>query len=138
LLAEGSPVYDGAASIAIGAVLGVTALVLLRETKGPLMGESADPEVVDGIRALVLAHPAVVEAEAPLTMHLGAQDVLVTLNVQFRPELGAADVEAAVDALEAAIRERYPAVTRIFVEAESLVVPARARGANPEGSLDPG
>lgn len=135
----GNPAFDGIASIAIGGVLCVTALVLLRETKGLLMGESADPEVVAGIRALAAAHPAVVQAEAPLTMHVGAHDILVNLNVQFRPELGAADVEQAVDTLEASIRERYPAVTRIFVEAESLVVPARARGAGAgDGSLDPG
>jgi cation diffusion facilitator family transporter len=135
----GNPVFDGAASIAIGAVLCVTALVLLRETKGLLMGESADPEVVEGIRALARAHPAVIQAEAPLTMHMGAQDILVNLNVQFRPELGAGDVEQAVDTLEAAIRERYPEVTRIFVEAESLVVPARSRsGGGGDGSLNPG
>ena len=46
----GNPLFDGAASIVIGLILGVTALVLAVESKALLIGEAADPELVRSIR----------------------------------------------------------------------------------------
>ena len=50
LLAQltGNPFYDGAASVVIGIILGITAFVLAYESKGLLIGEAADPELVRG------------------------------------------------------------------------------------------
>jgi hypothetical protein len=51
---------------------------------------------------------------------LAAVAVLLTLDVHFRPGLSAVDVESGVDRLEQAVREHYPQVTRIFIEAEAF------------------
>ena len=116
----GNPYLDGAASIVIGLILCVTALLLVRETKPLLLGESAHPEVVESIQSIVKANPAVVSAVRPLTMHLGPEDILVNLDVQFHPELRAEEVELAVDELEARIRKVHPEVKRIYIEADAL------------------
>ncbi|HUQ13282.1 MAG TPA: cation diffusion facilitator family transporter, partial [Novosphingobium sp.] len=50
--ATGNPVWDGIASVLIGLVLAATAVVLLIEAKGLLIGESADPQVVAALRDL--------------------------------------------------------------------------------------
>jgi len=42
----GSPSYDAVASILIGCVLSISAMLLAQETKGLLIGESANSEVV--------------------------------------------------------------------------------------------
>ena len=42
----GDPFYDGAASIVIGVILGVTAHAAGYESKALLIGEAADPELV--------------------------------------------------------------------------------------------
>ena len=42
----GDPLFDGAASVVIGIILGVTAFLLAYELKALLIGEAADPELV--------------------------------------------------------------------------------------------
>ncbi len=54
----GEPRWDAAASIAIGALLVVIAVVLAMEMKGLLIGESATPEMPERIRAAIEAHAA--------------------------------------------------------------------------------
>ena len=67
----GMGVFDGMASIVIGIVLGGTAIWLAYETKGLLIGESANRPVILGIRQLVSASPDVVHINEVLTMHMG-------------------------------------------------------------------
>jgi divalent metal cation (Fe/Co/Zn/Cd) transporter len=40
---------DGVASVLIGLILAVTAMVIMRETKGLLLGESADDDILKAI-----------------------------------------------------------------------------------------
>ena len=84
------------------------------------MGESADAEVVQSIRKLAKADPAVVGVARPLTMHFGPDQVLLNLDIEFRPNLSASEVTEAVDRLETTIRKEQPSIKRIFIEAESL------------------
>lgn len=116
----GNPVYDGWASIGIGVVLAVVAAGLAYESKGLLIGEAADRRVVDGIRRLVGEERRIKRPIDVLTMHLGPEDVLLNLSVEFQDGLSARDVEDAVCVLEGRIRGQYPQIRRIFVEAESL------------------
>lgn len=115
-----NPFYDGAASIVIGLIQAAVALLLAYETRGLLVGESADPEVVRRIRDLARADPAVADILAPLTMHFGPEEVLLNIDIQFRPEFSAAEVERAVDRLEDKIRSACPRVTRIYIKAKRL------------------
>jgi cation diffusion facilitator family transporter len=108
---------DGAASIAIGVILALTAAFLAWECKGLLTGESARPEIVEGIRRLVRRHGEVERVNEVLTMHLGPEDVLLNLSVEFADRLSANDIEAAVDRIERAIKTRFPQVRRLFIEA---------------------
>jgi cation diffusion facilitator family transporter len=111
--------FDGAASIVIGLILGATAMWLAYETKGLLIGESANIRVVDGIRALALAEAEVQQVNEVLSMHMGPDNVLLNLSVKFRDQATALNIEAAVRRMEAAIKSGYPEVQRIFIEAES-------------------
>jgi cation diffusion facilitator family transporter len=115
-----NPYMDGAASILIGLVLAAVAVILVYESKGLLLGESADPEVVQSICALAQGIPAIEKVKHPLTMHFGPHEILLNLEVSFRPETSAAQVSQAVDQLERAIREKHPDIQRIFIESRSL------------------
>ena len=79
----GIPELDGVASVGIGLVLAGTAVLLVIETKGLLIGEAADPRLVERITLIVGKEPEVQRVNEVLTMHLGPHDVLLNLSVEF-------------------------------------------------------
>jgi len=117
----GIHVFDGLASIAIGLILGGTAVWLAFETKGLLIGESANREVVDGIRRIASAFPSVEKVNEVLTLHMGPDFILATLSVDFRNDTPAGEVEETIALLDATIKKAFPVVKRIFVEPERIV-----------------
>ena len=113
------PWLDGAASIVIGVILAVTAILLAIETKGLLIGEAADPDVTRTIRALVTATPTVHALNEIRTLHRGPNDVLLALSIDFEDNLTVGRVEDAIFQLETAIKDRFPSVKRLFIEVQS-------------------
>ncbi len=113
------PWLDGAASIAIAVILATIAILLARESKGLLIGEGARREVLAGIAGIIGADRRILAANEALTMHLGPEDVLLNLSLDFRDDLSSGEVEAAVSELERRIKADFPQITRIFIEAQS-------------------
>ena len=111
-----APVLDGVASVVIGAILVFAALWLAYESRSLLVGEAADPELVDAIREITLADPAVTGLGAVLTMHLGPEEVLLNIEVQFAPGSTAEAIHDAVRRIEDHISKPFPQVSRIFIE----------------------
>ena len=111
-----APLIDGAASVLIGCILICAALWLAYESKSLLVGEAADPALIAAVRKLALADPAVIGLGAVLTMHLGPDDVLLNIEVHFRPELSVAEVHEAIHRIEASISRPFPEVDKVFVE----------------------
>lgn len=109
---------DAVASIIIGSILCGVALYLIWETKGLLIGEGAAPEVVAGVRRLTQEQSGVRSVQRPVTVHLGPEEVLVILDVEFEPTLGAERVALAIDEIEHRIRATYPEMRHILIEAQ--------------------
>ena len=116
----GAAWLDGAASIVIGLILGATAFWLALETKSLLIGESAEPELVAGVRRLAREVPEIECVGDVLTLHMGPEFVLVNVGVDFRDDCPAGRVETATAALDRAIKAEWPRVKRVFIEAEAL------------------
>jgi len=113
------PVMDGVASIVIGVILAVTAALLAYECKGLLIGEGARPAMLARIRGIIDEHPSILRTNELLTMHLGPNDVLVNVSIDFIDGISATDVEAAISEFERRIKDDHPEVQRIFIEAQS-------------------
>lgn len=113
------PMLDGAASIVIGMILAATAGLLAYECKGLLIGEAAAPEIQAEIAALIDADDRVLRTNEMLTMHLGPDDVLLTLSLDFKDGLPSEDIEAAISELERRIKGSLPQVRRLFIEAQN-------------------
>jgi cation diffusion facilitator family transporter len=116
--ATGSPLFDGIASIVIGLILGVTAWVLAAESKALLIGEAADPELVEGLRALAGARAGITGVGHVLTVHSAPDQITALLAVDFEDGISAAEVERIVADIEREARARWPAVKRLFIRPE--------------------
>jgi cation diffusion facilitator family transporter len=110
-----NPFYDGVASIVIGAILAVTAMLLAYESKGLLIGEAADPELVDGLRRLACSKQGVVGVGHVLTVHSSPDQITAMVNVDFDDAISAADVERIVCDVEIEAGERWPHLRRLFI-----------------------
>ncbi|MCU7945574.1 MAG: cation diffusion facilitator family transporter [Candidatus Thiodiazotropha sp. (ex Cardiolucina cf. quadrata)] len=114
-------VFDGIASIIIGLILVGTAVWLAYETKSLLIGESANPAVVQGIRELVSSKASIECVNEVLTMHMGPDFILANLSVDFRDSITADEVERTIGEMDGSIKEQFPQVKRIFIEAEKRI-----------------
>lgn len=115
-----NPYFDGIASIVIGLILAVVALWLAYESRGLLLGESAKSEIVKSIQSIAEKDPAVDRVARPLTMHLGRNEVLLNLEINFHQKLSIEEVVSAVNRIEKAIRKQHSDIKQIFIEAKSL------------------
>jgi cation diffusion facilitator family transporter len=113
-------VWDAIASIAIGTVLAGVGTFLMFECKGLLAGESAHPGVVSRICEVALNDGAVQQVQRPLTMHLGPDEILLAMSVQFRAGISGDDVIMAIARIESQIRSAEPRIKHIFIEADSF------------------
>ncbi len=114
-LITGNPFWDGLASVLIGLVLGALAVLLLKEAKSLLIGESADADVVEAIRASAEAHNSVMKVGEVLTLHSSPEMVTVIISADFDDTITARQVEQAVAAIETRIGRDFPITARVFV-----------------------
>ena len=111
---------DGIASLFIGVLLCGVALILLSETKGLLVGEGMKHTSLDEIREIVEDDDRVLECGRILTMYLGPDSLLITIDATFKGDISAHDVLLAVDDIERKLVNRWPQTARVFIEAESM------------------
>ena len=111
---------DPIASIVIGLVLAVLAVFLGRESGALLVGERTNRARIERLNEIIRGDSAVEEVGDLLTMQLGPEQVLLTVNIQFRRKLTLEQLESAIERIEARIRQEQPSVQRIFIEAESF------------------
>ncbi|NNH78154.1 cation transporter [Acinetobacter sp. ANC 5380] len=116
------PELDGVASILIGIVLAISAILLGRETKGLLLGESAAPELRNNILLIAQEDVAVLSANGVLTEQMGAHQVLASLSLEFEDNLSSDDIEACVNRIEAKIKQIHPEIVALFIKPQTKKV----------------
>ena len=115
----GNPYYDGLASVVIGLILAGTAAWLAYEIKGLLIGESAHPEIIADVKNLASSYPQIKHVNEVLTLHMGPDFILLNLSVDFDDDVSVGQVETAISRLDGEIKQAYPKIKRVFVEAEA-------------------
>jgi len=111
-------IFDGIAPVIIGCILVGTAIWLAYETKGLLIGESANQSVIRGIRSALETKSNIQHINEILTMHMGPDFVLANISVDFDDNISAQQVETDIAAIDRGIKQAFPQIKRVFIEAE--------------------
>jgi len=115
---------DGAASVLIGVVLMCVAVLLARESKGLLVGESADEPTLRDVATVAGHDPAVEGVGRTLTVYFGPGTVVLNLELRFKRGLRSEELAGSVARIEQRLRERHPELKYIFIEGVASAAPA--------------
>lgn len=113
----GIAAFDGIASMLIGAVLAVEALVLAVECRGLIIGEPARPALVETIDRTVAANAGELVVHRVRTLQLGPESVLVFLDVQPSSVRDPGQLRDTIARLLGELRRVAPAIRDVFVTA---------------------
>jgi cation diffusion facilitator family transporter len=112
----GSEAWDGAASIAIGALLVTAAIRLGADSRQLLIGRAADLSQQQLIKSEIEAAPGVERLVELLTMHLGPDRLIIGARIDLSDEITGAEVEQLADALDVGLAERLALVPHVFLD----------------------
>jgi cation diffusion facilitator family transporter len=130
----GSSVWDGAASMAIGALLVVVAFKLGLDSKELLIGRAADPAQQRAIRSEIESTPGVARLVELLTMHLGPDHLIVGARVDLNDEVSGDETESLADQIDRRLAEKLSVVPHVFIDptqrpaSKAAGVPGREAG----------
>jgi cation diffusion facilitator family transporter len=113
----GSPVFDPAASIAIGLLLVTVAVWMGHDTSELLVGAAARPAERAAIEQTLSEFDQIEKVIEVLTMVLGPNALLVAARVDFASQLTEEEIEQASEAIDRRLREVVPDVTEVFLDA---------------------
>ncbi|MFJ3660138.1 cation diffusion facilitator family transporter [Streptomyces sp. NPDC090119] len=112
----GQAVWEGCASILIGALLVYIAYRLGSDARDQLIGEAADPELTGRIRELLRAQPEIDSVEALFTMKTGIDSALVAARVDLVPGMDSEEVEEVAVRIKRSVAEMFPDAGQIFLD----------------------
>lgn len=113
------PVLDGVASVCIGIILALVAILLGRESKALLIGEAADNAVNKSIIATCTNIDGVVGANGVISVHLAPDQILAAISVEFEDGLPATQIETLVRKIENDVQARHPDVSQVFIKPQT-------------------
>ena len=110
------PQLDGVASMLIGLLLAGVATILIRESRGLLVGEGVRPDTASAIREMLAQEPSVQEVGPVLSMYIGPDEALVIVELRFAPQTPTTDAAQTIRSARERIRERFPTLKRIYID----------------------
>jgi cation diffusion facilitator family transporter len=114
-LATGNPMWDALGSIAIGVLLVLVAVLVGKEVASMLVGQSADPLVVQAMQEHLDRQPEVQRVLNLITQQLGP-DVMVAVKAVMKPQGGEREMVDAVNRVERSLRQAFPQLRWCFFE----------------------
>lgn len=112
------PRLDGAASVLIGLVLAAVAVLLARESKGLLIGEAADPDLIRQLRSIMEGNACITSVNHVRTVHTGPDAVFVAISADFDDHLPMGEAETLIEELETRMKALSPKITSIYIRPE--------------------
>ncbi len=114
------PVFDAAASILIGVLLVYVAYFMANETRHLLIGESVSDRDLAFLEKILQAYPQIEYFGNIRTMHLGPNQVIAVIEVNFKDDLKVLEVERLVNEIKTKIKNTNPKFTHVYIETDSI------------------
>jgi cation diffusion facilitator family transporter len=111
-----NPHYDGIASMAIGIIMIAISMLLVRESKSLLMGETTSRKTLRKVVALTEADVAVVKVKKHFSMYMAPEEILLQLNTVFKEGLTTRQITDAIERITKTIQVEFPRIKQIFIE----------------------
>lgn len=108
--------YDALGSFGIGIVLILVAIFLSIEVKSLLIGESADPIIIETIENLVAENPEIISLLNCKTIQQGPGEVLVCVKIKCNPNINSQGISLLINNFEKDLRQKQPDAKWIYVE----------------------
>ena len=115
---------DGVTSVVIGTILCVVAVFLANEARGLLVGEAIRPAELEAIKKLLDGHELINRYNEPRSMHLGPNEVLLTVDIDFKHGLDTRELELIIEKIEADIKTINPKIDKIYIETKGIAKPS--------------
>ena len=116
--ATGDARIDGMASIAIGLILAAVAALLAREAKELLIGEAADPAMIETIWRIVERHDGISSVNHVRTVHTAPRSIFVAVSADFDDDLAMGQAETLIEAIETELKAASPEISSIYIRPE--------------------
>jgi cation diffusion facilitator family transporter len=119
----GNARFDALGSVGIGLLLGAIAFTLAAEMKSMLIGEAANPELVEEICDIIERSPSTVSIDDLRTEQLGPDEILVVGEVRVRVE-SADDLDGIARRLREQISSALPVARLVYLNVHSASSPS--------------
>ena len=114
-MTTGNPMFDAHGSIAIGVLLVIVAVTIIREIKGMIVGESAEPATRRAIEAHLAAQPEVKRVLSLITLQWG-EKLVIAVQAEMSPTPSADALIAAINRVEESLQQAFPQALWVFFE----------------------
>ena len=115
-----NPVIDGWTSILIGFLLVFVAGFMAKESKDLLIGEAVLQDDIDKIKAILDSYDELEMYGNIRSMHLGPDDAIVALEVNFKDDTPVQEIERIVAEIKKRIHESDHVFTHTYVESTGI------------------
>lgn len=111
-----NPYYDGIASMIIGLMLIAISLLLVRESKSLLMGETTSKQTLRRVIAITEADEAVTKVKKHFSMYMAPEEILLQLIAVFKKDLTTQQITDSIERITKIIQAEFPRIKQIFIE----------------------
>jgi cation diffusion facilitator family transporter len=111
-----NPYYDGIASMIIGVILIAISLILVRESRSLLMGETPNRKTLQKIIAIAESDPSIVKVKKHYSVYLAPEEIVLQLIATFKKDLTTEEITEAIKRISRAIQKKFPRFKQIFIE----------------------
>ncbi len=107
---------DGYMGIAVAVVIFIAGIKILNETKNAILGESADPEVVENVKRIVKDFPDALGIHDMVVHSYGPGQTIVTLHIEVDGERSVFDSHDMIDSIERRLNQELGIHSNIHMD----------------------